>query len=85
MFVNSEAGGFDSNVTLKIPIYGQQVSLGFMRLSQLSVELLDSVMDGGHFLHHLDMSRVVTVLNLRPVTSLLQSGLRHLHTMKGFG
>ena len=49
-----------------------------MSLSKLSVELFNSVMDSRDLLHHLDVSRVVAVLNLWSMTSLLQSSLRNL-------
>ena len=75
MLVDSETIGFNPDVVQKILFNGEQVTLSLLGLGQLGVELLDGVVDGADLLDHLDVGRVIAILNLRPVTSLLQSTL----------
>ena len=77
MPVDPETIGFDSDVVQEILFNGKQVSLGLLGLGELGVELLDGVVDSADLLDHLDVGRVIAVLNLRPVSPLLQSTLRH--------
>ena len=63
MFVNTETVGLHSDVILEVPLNGQELGLGLLRLGQLGVELVDGDVDGADLLHHLDVRRVLGELN----------------------
>ena len=76
VFIDAKTVGLDADISLKVLLHRQQVSLGLLSLGQLGVEMVDGLVDGADLLHHLDVSRVVAVLYLGSVASFLQSGLR---------
>ena len=75
VFINAETGCLYSDVSHEILLHGEEIPPRLLSLSQLSVAMVNRLMDRADLLHHLDVSRVVTVLYLRPVASSFQSRL----------
>ena len=69
MFINTETGGLDSDVSHKILFHREEIALRLLGLGQLEVEMVNGLMDGSDLLHHLDVSRVIAIFYLRPVAS----------------
>ena len=69
VFINAETGCLYSDVSHEILLHGEEIPPRLLSLSQLSVEMVNRLMDRADLLHHLDVSCIIAIFYLRSVAS----------------